>query len=197
MSATAETSAPNVTMHALGRYLASLPVLADLIREELSPKLSRATTDGEFRGLRRQAVDDIVKRHKDAKAAYRVHHFTEEQVPCKVDGCREAIVGVYLEVVNPITRADIKLPFLGVRGIRLCLSKPEIFRVQIRVLLRAGVHGELKVMLINHGSAPFAVRRGERLAQMVVAPVSQVVFEEVEGLDETERGMGGHGSTGR
>ena len=61
----------------------------------------------------------------------------------------------------------------------------------------ADYRGEVKVMLINHGSAPFAVRRGERIAQMVVAPVSQVVFEEVEGLDETERGMGGHGSTGR
>lgn len=110
MSATAETSAPTVTLHALGQYLGSLPVLADLIREELSPKLSRSTTDGEFRQLRRQAVEDIVKRHKEARAAYRVHHFTEEQVPCKVEGCREAIVGVYLEVVNPITRADIKLP---------------------------------------------------------------------------------------
>jgi dUTP pyrophosphatase len=61
----------------------------------------------------------------------------------------------------------------------------------------ADYRGEVKVMLINHGSAPFAVRRGERIAQMVVAPVSQVVFEEVEALDETERGAGGHGSTGR
>jgi dUTP pyrophosphatase len=61
----------------------------------------------------------------------------------------------------------------------------------------ADYRGEVKVMLINHGPAPFAVRRGERIAQMVVAPVSQVVFEEVEALDETERGAGGHGSTGR
>lgn len=110
MSATAETTAPPVTLHALGRYLASIPVLADLIREELSPKLSRNTTDGEFRHLRREAVEAIVKRHKDGHAAYKVNHFTEEQVPCRVEGCREAIVGIYKEVVNPVTRADIKLP---------------------------------------------------------------------------------------
>ena len=57
--------------------------------------------------------------------------------------------------------------------------------------------GEVKVLLINHGPDPFVVRRGERIAQMVVAPVSRVVFEEVEALDATERGEGGHGSTGR
>ena len=61
----------------------------------------------------------------------------------------------------------------------------------------ADYRGEVKVLLINHGTAPFPVRRGERIAQMVVAPVSRVTFEEVEALDETERGEGGHGSTGR
>ena len=61
----------------------------------------------------------------------------------------------------------------------------------------ADYRGEVKVLLINHGAAPFPVRRGERIAQMVVAPVSRVAFEEVEALDETERGLGGHGSTGR
>lgn len=61
----------------------------------------------------------------------------------------------------------------------------------------ADYRGEVKVMLINHGPAPFAVRRGERIAQMVVAPVSRVQFEIREVLDATERGTGGHGSTGR
>jgi dUTP pyrophosphatase len=61
----------------------------------------------------------------------------------------------------------------------------------------ADYRGEVKVLLINHGSTPFAVRRGERIAQMVVAPVSRIRFEEQEVLDETERGEGGHGSTGR
>jgi dUTP pyrophosphatase len=61
----------------------------------------------------------------------------------------------------------------------------------------ADYRGEIKVLLINHGSAPFAVHRGERIAQMVVAPVSRVTFEERETLDATERGAGGYGSTGR
>jgi dUTP pyrophosphatase len=61
----------------------------------------------------------------------------------------------------------------------------------------ADYRGEVKVMLINHGQTPFAVRRGDRIAQMVVAPVSAVLFTEQETLDETERGEGGYGSTGR
>lgn len=61
----------------------------------------------------------------------------------------------------------------------------------------ADYRGEIKVLLINHGTAPFAVRRGERIAQMVVAKVSAVELVEIETLDDTERGEGGHGSTGR
>lgn len=61
----------------------------------------------------------------------------------------------------------------------------------------ADYRGEVKVLLINHGAVPFVVRRGERIAQMVVAPVSAVALIETEVLDGTERGEGGHGSTGR
>lgn len=61
----------------------------------------------------------------------------------------------------------------------------------------ADYRGEVKVMLINHGPETFVIRRGDRIAQMVVAPVSRVIFEERETLDETQRGEGGHGSTGR
>ena len=57
--------------------------------------------------------------------------------------------------------------------------------------------GEVKVILINHGSEAFEIRRGDRIAQMVVAPVSAVTFTERESLDETTRGAGGFGSTGR
>lgn len=60
----------------------------------------------------------------------------------------------------------------------------------------ADYRGEVKVILINLGEAPFAVARGERIAQMVVAPVMAARFEEMDTLDETERGAGGFGSTG-
>ena len=61
----------------------------------------------------------------------------------------------------------------------------------------ADYRGEVKVILINHGGAPFEIRRGDRIAQLVVAPVSAVTFSERESLDETERGAQGFGSTGR
>lgn len=61
----------------------------------------------------------------------------------------------------------------------------------------ADYRGEVKIVLINHGREPFALRRGDRIAQMVVARVSAVDLVEVEELDATQRGTGGHGSTGR
>ena len=56
--------------------------------------------------------------------------------------------------------------------------------------------GELKAILINHGSEPFAIHRGDRVAQLVLAPVTRAAWHEVEELDETARGSGGFGSTG-
>ena len=56
--------------------------------------------------------------------------------------------------------------------------------------------GEVKIMLINHGSEVFTVERGDRVAQMVIAPVYQPELKEVDSLDETSRGEGGFGSTG-
>ncbi len=57
--------------------------------------------------------------------------------------------------------------------------------------------GEVKVILANLGSEPFEVRRGERIAQLVPAVVLKAEFEEVDSLEETHRGAGGFGSTGR
>lgn len=57
--------------------------------------------------------------------------------------------------------------------------------------------GELKIILANLGSEPFEIRRGERIAQLVPAPVLRAAFLEVDELDSTERGAGGFGSTGR
>lgn len=97
-------------------------------------------------------------------------------------------------------------------GLRMAI--PEGYEVQVRprsgLALKHGVtlanppgtidsdyRGELGVILVNLGDAPFEVVHGERIAQLVVAPVTQGVFAVVEDLDETARGAGGFGSTGR
>jgi dUTP pyrophosphatase len=96
----------------------------------------------------------------------------------------------------------------------LCVALPAGWEAQVRArsglaakfglgvvnapgTIDADYRGEIKVILINHGSDDFFIRRGERIAQMVVAPVWRARFEEVEALDETPRGEGGFGSTGR
>jgi len=61
----------------------------------------------------------------------------------------------------------------------------------------ADYRGEIKVILINHGAAPFVIKRGERIAQMVIAPVVQAALVPVATLSATDRGAGGFGSTGR
>ncbi len=60
----------------------------------------------------------------------------------------------------------------------------------------ADYRGEIRVNLINHGKTEFTVQRGDRIAQMIIAPVTQAVWEVADSLDETERGTGGFGSTG-
>ena len=60
----------------------------------------------------------------------------------------------------------------------------------------ADYRGELRVILINHGAEDFTINRGDRIGQMVIAPVFQATYEEVDELDETVRGTGGFGSTG-
>ena len=64
----------------------------------------------------------------------------------------------------------------------------------------ADYRGEVQVLLVNHGEAPFELRRGERIAQLLIAPVASwtwVPEPTVEALGGTERGEGGYGSTGR
>ena len=94
------------------------------------------------------------------------------------------------------------------------MAIPEGYEVQVRprsgLALKHGVtclntpgtidsdyRGEVKVILANLGDAPFAVNRGDRIAQLVPAPVQRALLDEVEALDETSRGIGGFGSTGR
>jgi dUTP pyrophosphatase len=61
----------------------------------------------------------------------------------------------------------------------------------------ADYRGEVGVILINHGSTPFHIQRGERIAQMIIAPVTRATLVEVTELPDTERGTGGFGSSGR
>ncbi len=69
-----------------------------------------------------------------------------------------------------------------------CLNSPGTIDADYR--------GEIGVILANLGAEPFVVRRGDRIAQLVIAPVTRGIFEEVASLDETARGAGGFGSTG-
>ena len=61
----------------------------------------------------------------------------------------------------------------------------------------ADYRGEIGVLLINHGQAPFVIRRGERIAQLVIAKVEKALWQSVDTLPDSARGTGGFGSTGR
>jgi dUTP pyrophosphatase len=95
----------------------------------------------------------------------------------------------------------------------LALAIPQGYEIQVRprsgLALKHGVtvpntpgtidsdyRGELKVIMINHGAEPFPIARGDRVAQLVLAPVTQAAWDEVDELEETARGEGGFGSTG-
>ncbi|GGD87387.1 deoxyuridine 5'-triphosphate nucleotidohydrolase [Tsuneonella deserti] len=95
----------------------------------------------------------------------------------------------------------------------LTLAIPDGYEIQVRprsgLALKHGIsvpnapgtidsdyRGELKIILINHGGEPFAIARGDRVAQLVLAPVVRAAWDEVASLDETDRGAGGFGSTG-
>lgn len=95
----------------------------------------------------------------------------------------------------------------------LAFAIPPGFEIQVRprsgLALKHGIsipntpgtidsdyRGEVRVILINHGDTPFEVRRGDRIAQLVLTPVTRASWQEVDELDETARGEGGFGSTG-
>lgn len=105
----------------------------------------------------------------------------------------------------------------GMRGLvptGLAIALPEGFEAQVRprsgLAVKHGVtvlnapgtidcdyRGEIKVPLINHGEQDFVIARGDRIAQLVVAPVTQVTWQETQALEATARGTGGFGSSGR
>jgi len=67
----------------------------------------------------------------------------------------------------------------------------------VKAFLTTGIWCEVKVILANLGDQPFEVGRGDRIAQLVPAPVQRATLDEVADLDDTDRGSGGFGSTGR
>jgi len=107
-------------------------------------------------------------------------------------GGGRALIGTGIAIAIPRGYAGFVQPRSGLalrHGVT-CLNTPG--------LIDSGYRDELKVLLINTDSSePYEVRRGDRIAQLVIKSVEEVVWEEVDDLDETERGQGGFGHSGR
>lgn len=118
--------------------------------------------------------------------------------------------------LDVVAAEDVTLPPGARRAVAtgFAIAIPEGYEVQVRprsgLALKHGItclntpgtidadyRGEVKIILANLGGEDFPVKRGERIAQLVPAPVLRAAFREVEELDRTERGAGGFGSTGR
>ncbi|AQR60442.1 deoxyuridine 5'-triphosphate nucleotidohydrolase [Brevundimonas sp. LM2] len=114
-----------------------------------------------------------------------------EDAPLTLEPGARALVPTGLQIaLDPGWEAQVR-PRSGLalkHGVT-CLNTPGTIDSDYR--------GEVGVILVNLGQAPFVIRRGERIAQMVVAAVAQATVVEVQTLDETARGAGGFGSTGR
>lgn len=117
--------------------------------------------------------------------------------------------------MDVLSAEDITIPPGGRHAVATGLSVaiPAGYEIQVRprsgLALKHGItvpntpgtidsdyRGELKVILINHGARPFEIVRGDRVAQLVLAPVTRATWLPVDELDETARGEGGFGSTG-
>jgi len=101
-------------------------------------------------------------------------------------------------IVRTGIRVAIPIGFEGqVRPRSGLAAKHGVTLVNAPGTIDADYRGEVHVVLINHGRKPFVVQRGDRIAQLVVAPVTRVNVKRVDTLDETARGSGGFGHTGR
>jgi dUTP pyrophosphatase len=107
-------------------------------------------------------------------------------------GGGRALIPTGIALAIPVGYAGFVQPRSGLalrHGVT-CLNTPG--------LIDSGYRDELRVLLVNLDPAePFAVHRGDRIAQLVVQPVEHVAFRTVDALDDTERGLGGFGHTGR
>ena len=104
-------------------------------------------------------------------------------------GSRHAVPTGYAFALPPGYEAQVRpRSGLALKSGITCLNTPGTIDADYR--------GEVKVILVNLGAEDFTIRRGDRIAQLVIAPVVQARWTEVESLDETARGAGGFGSTG-
>lgn len=138
-----------------------------------------------FEGLQLPAYETALSAGMDLRAA------VPEGDPIVLAPGHRAMVPTGLSIALPSGYEAQVRPRSGLaakNGVT-CLNSPGTVDADYR--------GEMKVVLINLGQEPFTVKRGERIAQMVIAPVTQGEWEVVETLSETARGTGGFGSTGR
>ena len=114
-----------------------------------------------------------------------------EEVPLTLAPGARALVPTGLKIaLEPGFEAQVRpRSGLALKHGLTCLNTPGTIDSDYR--------GEVGVILVNLGQEPFVIRRGERIAQMVIARHEQAAVAEVESLDETARGAGGFGSTGR
>lgn len=140
-------------------------------------------------------ITNIKRIHKDAIIPYKAHESDAGFDLCSVE---EQLIksgesgliptGIQLEL-PPQTEAQIRpRSGLALKHSLTVLNSPGT--------IDAGYRGELKVIMINHGKEDFIVKKGMRIAQMVIAPVLEVALEEVEELSNSSRDLGGFGSTG-
>ena len=138
-----------------------------------------------FQGLALPAYETADAAGMDLRAA------VEESAPVMLAPGARAMVPTGLAIaIPPGYEAQVR-PRSGLaakHGIT-CLNSPGTIDADYR--------GEVKVILINLGQEPFVIKRGERIAQMIIAPVTRAELTVVSELDETKRGAGGFGSTGR
>ncbi len=138
-----------------------------------------------FEGLALPAYETALSAGMDVRAA------VPEGEPLTLQPGARALVPTGLTIALPAGYEAQIRPRSGLalkHGIT-CLNTPGTIDADYR--------GEVKVLLINLGQEKFEIKRGERIAQIVIAPVTQGAWEIVESLPETARGAGGFGSTGK
>ena len=138
-----------------------------------------------FEGLDLPAYETIGSAGMDVRAA------VSQEEPILLQAGERAMIPTGLSVAIPQGYEIQVRPRSGLAAKHglTCLNTPGTIDSDYR--------GEIKGILINLGQDALTIQRGERIAQLVLAPVTQLAWIEVDALDETDRGAGGFGSTGR